>query len=67
MQTTDTAAWKARADRYLAINAWLKKRYTGKAVGRFDCQPGWLITNAGGEPTTYSRLDLAFFRRYVLD
>lgn len=59
--------WKARADRYLAINAWLKSRYAGKPVGRFTCRPGEIITLAGGLPTTYSRLDAAFFCRYVLD
>jgi hypothetical protein len=64
---TMSDAWKARVDRYLAINAWLKKRYSGKGVGRFPGKPGWLITNAGGEPTRYSVLDLAFFKRYALD
>ncbi len=51
-------AWKARADRYLAINAWLKKRYSVN---------GWLTVSIGGEPTTYSKLDLAFFERYALN
>lgn len=51
-------AWKVRADRYLAINAWLKKRYS---------ENGWLTVSIGAVPTLYSRLDLAFFQRYVLD
>lgn len=62
-----TDDWKVRADRYLAINAWLQARYTGKNVGRFTCPPGHYITHAGGEPTAYSRLDCAFFQRYALD
>jgi len=45
-----------RLDRYLAINAWLKKRYSGN---------GWITLSIGAVPTLYSRLDLAFFRRYV--
>jgi hypothetical protein len=49
--------WNARADRYLAINAWLKKRYS---------ENGWLTLSIGAKPTTYTVLDIAFFKRYVL-
>lgn len=45
-----------RLDRYLAINAWLKKRYS---------ENGWITLSIGCVPTLYSRLDLAFFRRYI--
>lgn len=48
----------ANADRYLAINAWLKRRYT---------RNGKLMTHSRGMvPTRYTDLDIAFFRRYVL-
>lgn len=49
---------QASIDRYLRINEWLKDRYR-----RPD---GWLTTMIGGTPSVYSRLDLAFFRRYIL-
>lgn len=52
-----TEDWKRRADRYLAINAWLQKRY------RED--NGWLTTSIGGKPTRYTTLDIAFFQRYI--
>lgn len=55
---TDTDAWKPRADRYLAINRWLKDRYS---------ENGWLTLQVGPTPTRYSLLDRAFFERYVLD
>lgn len=48
--------WKARADRYLAINAWLKHRYS---------KDGWLTLSIGAKPTRYTELDIAFFKRYV--
>lgn len=48
----------ARLDRYLTINAWLKKRYS---------EDGWLTLFVGGVPTAYSRLDLAFFQRYITE
>jgi hypothetical protein len=55
---SNNEAWKARADRYLAINRWLKKRYS---------ENGWLTVSIGAQPTLYSRLDLAFFKRYVMN
>jgi hypothetical protein len=45
-----------RLDRYLALNAWLKHRYS---------EDGWITLSIGGVPTLYSRLDLAFFHRYI--
>ena len=56
MTKTEVETWKSRADRYLAINAWLKRRYSEK---------GWLTVSIGGLPTRYSILDIAFFHRYV--
>jgi hypothetical protein len=53
----DVETWKVGADRYLAINAWLKKRYTA--------ENGWLTLSIGAKPTRYSQLDLAFFKRYI--
>ena len=53
----NTEAWKTRAERYLAINAWLKKRYSVN---------GWLTLSIGAKATRYTELDIAFFKRYVL-
>lgn len=53
------AIWDpTHADRYLAINAWLKRRYREA--------DGTLVLSMGAIPSVYSRLDLAFFERYVL-
>ena len=46
------------ADRYLAINAWLVRRYR-------DAN-GTLVLSVGAVPSIYSRLDVAFFERYIL-
>jgi hypothetical protein len=53
----NTEKWKANADRYLALNAWLKRRYS---------ENGWLVLSVGAVPTKYTRLDIAFFKRYAL-
>jgi len=55
------------ADRYLKINAWLQRRYRGKADGHHTGYPGRLILYVGGNPSRYTVLDLAFFLRYVAD
>lgn len=48
--------WVQHADRYLAINAWLKRRYS---------KDGWLTLSVGAIPSRYTILDIAFFKRYV--
>lgn len=53
------AIWDPQhADRYLAINRWLVRRYRDKN--------GTLLLSIGAVPSIYSRLDLAFFQRYIL-
>lgn len=46
------------ADRYLAINRWLVRRYRDKN--------GTLVLSIGAVPSIYTRLDIAFFERYIL-
>lgn len=56
--TADDA--QRNADRYLAINAWLARRYaTTDKHGR-----RWLDQYRGGRPTKYKRLERAFFDKY---
>ena len=43
-------------DRYLAIVAWAKPRYT---------RDGWLTIKIGGKPTVYTRIEMAAARRYL--
>jgi hypothetical protein len=45
-----------RFDRYLAIIHWLRRRYT---------RDGRLTISVGGIPSAFSRLELAFARRYL--
>ena len=45
-----------RFDRYLAIVAWAKRRYT---------RDGWLTIKIGGKPTVYTRIEMAAARRYL--
>jgi len=71
--STKDEALIVMADRYLAINRWLQRRYRGKYGAKSEA----LITHMGdrlaaihglkGGPTPYSRLDLAFFKRYVAE
>lgn len=44
-------------NRYLAIVEWARRRYT---------HDGRLTISIGGEPSFYSRIEYAAFRRYVL-
>ena len=45
-----------RYDRYLAIVAWARKRYT---------RDGWLTTHEGGRPSVFTRIENAAARRYL--
>ena len=45
------------ADRYLAIVAWARRRYT---VG------GELVISTGGVPSAYSRIEAAAWRLHML-
>ena len=48
-------------NRYLAIMAWARKRWTTiDEDGR-----GWLPIRMGGEPTVYTRVEMAAARRYL--
>jgi hypothetical protein len=48
--------YRSRADRYLEIVAWLRKRYSAN---------GAIITYVGMEPTLYTRLVDSFGARYA--
>ncbi len=45
-----------RIDRYLAIVAWARKRYT---------KSGWLTIRIGERATRYTRIECAAFAKYL--
>ena len=48
-------------DRYLKIMDWLRNRY----LERDEHGVPFLTVIIGGEPTAYTRLETAFFQRYM--
>lgn len=45
-----------RIDRYLAIRAWTRRRYTDNGI---------VVTRFGGRPTAYTRIERLAFERYI--
>ena len=50
---------RSNASRYLAIADWAAKRYA--------TAEGYIVMSHGLVPSIYSRIELAAFRRYVLE
>ncbi|MDC7221529.1 MAG: hypothetical protein PQJ59_16465 [Spirochaetales bacterium] len=46
---------KTNGEKYLAIVSWLRERYT---------EDGYIYTVKNGEPTTFAKLEKAFFLKY---
>lgn len=61
----ERAGMAHRQARYLALVAWARRRYRTHALAPGGRQVTELVTHRRGEPTRYTRIERAAWRRYL--